>query len=244
MQDELPARLDSGSAVPLRYTVRIANAQGRSAGESREAVTAAGAAPPGVQGLAATTTGRGIQLTWHAISASADPLSTVRIEAAGGSGQRSLAVAEDAGGAIDAVPKVGDTVTYTVVRSRTVDGMPPLTLMGEAAHVTVTRAADTFPPFVPVGLTAVGVQLEPASPEIDLSWEPNSDADLTGYLVERTEVGSAAGPVLLTPEPIGAESYRDRAVQPGHTYRYTVRAQDAAGNRSKPSVAATEILRP
>ena len=110
--------------------------------------------------------------------------------------------------------------------------------------MTLTRAADTFPPNTPLGLVAVSAQMENAAPEIDLSWEPNSEPDLAGYLVERTDAGVSTAPVLLTSEPLAAVSYRDLAVLPGHTYSYTVRAQDAANNRSTPSTPATESLHP
>ncbi len=242
IQDSLPSALTAGNAVRLQYSVRIRNAQGNSAANAREAVSAAGAAPAAMQALAATTTDRGVQLTWRA--APADPSVSIQIGAKDGSHQRNLTVSGDPGGVIDTSPAPGNTVTYTVLRSHTLAGTPPTTLSGEPGTVTITRAADTFAPAVPLGLVAVAVQIEQAQPEIDLSWEPNTEPDLAGYLVDRTDAARPAQAVLLTPSPIAAVSYRDRTAILGHTYRYTVRAQDGSGNRSARSAPATESLRP
>lgn len=238
-RDDLPPALLVGPPSEIRYGVRILNAQGRSAADVRQAVTLAGAAPPPLEALAATTTTRGVQLTWHAVQV--QPTVSIAIQAVSGETHRNLTVAGDPGGAIDPAPHAGQTVTYTVVRS---ENLPAAALHGDPATVTVTRGADTFPPAAPVGLAAVAVQMEGVAPEIDLSWEPNREPDLAGYLVERTDESSGEHPRLLTPVPITAISYRDSAVQPGHTYRYTVRAQDGTGNRSKPGTTATEGLRP
>lgn len=241
-RDDLPPALLAGSAIPLRYGVRILNAEGRFAGDARQAVTAAGTAPPSVEALAGATTARGVQLTWK--PSAADPATTIVIEAVSGETHRNLTVAGDPGGAIDTAPRVGQTVTYTVVRREVLAGPTRAELRGNPATVTLTRTADTFPPAVPRGLAAVPVQMEGVAPEIDLSWEPNGESDLVGYLVERADANGADSPRLLTPAPITAVSYRDLAVQPGHTYRYTVRAEDTAGNRSKAGTAAVESLQP
>ncbi len=242
-QDRLPTALLAGPPLPLRYSVRILNAQGHVSADSRDAVAAAGAAPTAVESLAATTTTRGVQLTWRATQS--EPDATILVEAASGATRRTLTVAGDPGGAIDTAPHVGDVVTYTVLRSIKLPGTPPATLNSAPTSVTLTRSPDTFAPAAPLGLAAVSAQMEGTAPEIDLSWEPNSEPDLAGYLVERTDTGTTvAAPILLTPVPTNVVSYRDLAVQPGHTYRYTVRAQDTAGNRSKPGAPATESLRP
>lgn len=247
-RDDLPPALLGGPPRPLRYTVRLLNAQGRASADSREAPSAAGAAPPPLRNLAAATTAQGVQLTWTAEKnwTAGSPAGTILLQAESAGTERNLKVAGGSAGAIDPAPHVGDVVTYTVVRSIALPGNPPVTLAGDGATVTVRRAPDTFPPAVPTGLASVAVQLAGAPPEIDLSWEPDSEPDLAGYLVERSE-GTAGhyGPtILLTPVPLAAVSFRDLQVQPGHTYRYTVRAQDRAGNRSAPGTPAFEELRP
>lgn len=247
LRDPLPESLRSGSAQPLRYRVSIFNAQGRSAGPSRDALTLSGAAPGAVRGLAATTTARGIQLTWLRDAAAPDTRILLKTEPVA----HTLAVLGDPGGAVDDHAKIGEHVTYTVVRTRTIaagsaGNGASVVVNGEPATITVTRSADVFPPAAPTGLVAVGLQLEDKPSRIDLSWEPNAEPDLAGYLVYRTE-GAGPGavqPILLTPVPIRAISFSDTAVQAGHTYTYILRAVDEAGNRSAPSAAAEESVRP
>lgn len=238
--DDLPPALQSGPVIPLRYTVRVLNGRGHAAGESRDAFSAAGSAPAAIERLAEITTARGVQLTWQ--PAAHRPAVHIQIEAQNGDRKRTLTVPDDPGGAVDAAPKPGDTVTYTVVRAEEVAGPHPVTLRGEPATVTATRAPDTFAPVAPTGLAAVAVQMNSVPPEVDLSWEPNTETDLAGYLVQRADVADGAV-VLLTPVPIPTAAYRDLAVIPGHTYRYTVRAQDTNGNRSPASAPATEPVR-
>ncbi len=242
MRDDLPRHLSQGPPSRLRYIVHILNGQGRSSADSREAVAVAGTAPEPLQALAAATVARGIQLTWRAMPQ--QPGTHLQIEAETGDTRRTLTVAGDSGGAIDAAPRVGQTVTYSVFRSLAIPGTPPADAHGEPAGVTVTRTADTFPPAVPTGLVAIAVQLEHATPEIDLSWEADAEPDLVGYLVERADTGRSTPAVLLTPAPVPTASFRDTTATPGHTYRYTVRAQDATGNRSQPSAPAVESLQP
>ncbi len=244
LQDSLPSGLQTGPAQLLHYRVSVLNAQGRSAGASRDAVTFSGVAPGAVVGLAATTTARGIQLTWaRDAGAAPDTRILLRTEPVA----RTLAVAGDPGGAVDDRPEKGEKVTYTVVRTRTMptgkDGdAATVVVNGEPASITATRAADTFPPAAPTGLVAVALQLEGKPSRIDLSWEPNSEPDLAGYLLYRGEGG--VPPILLTPAPIHGISFTDLAVQTGHTYTYVLRAVDAAGNRSAASAAAEESVRP
>ena len=248
LRDALPEGLRAGTPHVLHYRVSILNAQGRSSGASRDAVTLSGAAPGALRGLAATTTARGIQLTWVRDAAAApDTRILLKTEPVA----HTLAVPGDPGGAVDDHPKKGETVTYTVVRTRMVPAgtegnAASVVVNGEPATVTVTRSADVFPPAAPTGLVAVGLQLEGKPSRIDLSWEPNAEPDLAGYLVYRTEgAGPGAGqPILLTPSPIRAISFSDATVQAGQTYSYVLRAVDAAGNRSGPSAAAEESVRP
>lgn len=244
LQDALTESLRVGPPQVLHYRVSILNAQGRSAGASRDADTLSGAVPDAVRGLAAITTARGIQLSW---TRDAAPASDTRVLLRTAPGGRTLAVAGDPGGAVDNRPKQGETVTYTVVRARAVPagegGNPPgIVVNGEPATITVTRSEDTFPPAPPTGLVAVALQLEGKPNSIDLSWEPNTEPDLAGYLVYRSE--GTGQPVTLTPAPIRAISFSDATVQAGHTYTYVLRAVDDAGNRSATSAAAEESVRP
>ncbi len=241
MRDTLPPALLTGPARLIRYRVRLLNVQGRSAPDTRDAQAIAGAAPPPLLALTATTTACGIQLTWQRQPVTSGTGIVLTTEPT----SRTLTLDGDPGGAVDPTPKAGDSITYTVVRTRTVSaaqlGSPlPLGISGDPATITVARSPDTFPPATPAGLVAVAVQLQNAAPEIELSWQPNTEPDLAGYLIERNPSASAP----LTPIPITTLSFRDTTVQLGQTYSYTLRAVDAVGNRSPASAAATETVRP
>lgn len=243
LQNALSASERAGTFRPLFYRVAILNGDGRSAGQSRPAVALAGPVPPPIADLAAATTARGMQLTWRRESSPA----RVQILRTTGSGTHTLAVEGDPGGAVDAEAKPGEALSYMVVRVRTVpaaqSGAPSdLPVSGEPASLSVVRTADVFPPAPPSGLVAVGVQLQGAPPEIDLSWEPNAEPDLAGYLIDRAD---GRGPATaINAAPVTSISFRDMAVEAGHTYTYTVRAVDRSGNRSKPGAPSTETLRP
>jgi hypothetical protein len=64
-EEVLPSSLTTDPASLLAYKVQLFNAHNRSTGSSSEAFTAAGAAPPPVEQLRATSVREGIQLEWH-----------------------------------------------------------------------------------------------------------------------------------------------------------------------------------
>jgi hypothetical protein len=95
-------------------------------------------------------------------------------------------------------------------------------------------AADTDPPSVPANVDAT-----PAGPtHVDVSWSPSSDAvGVAGYDVYR---GTGTGALSRIATTSGSTtSYADTTVAAGRTYRYAVRAGDAAGNVSARSTAVT-----
>jgi len=158
----------------------------------------------------------------------------------------------DTAGTLDATAAIGDTYTYVAerVRSVTVGGHTLLVHSAPSASVTLAMR-DTFPPRPPTGLATIAGSTRPdaaaePAPYIDLSWEPNGEADLAGYLVYRQLArpnGDPQGPLArLTPLPIPAPAYRDVAVRPGQRYSYHVTAVDASGNESAPSAKALETV--
>ncbi len=98
-------------------------------------------------------------------------------------------------------------------------------------------AHDIFPPAQPTGLQAV-YSGPGQKPFIDLTWAPNTEADLAGYDVYRHEEGTT--PVKINSELVKTPSFRDENVQPGHTYFYSVSAVDLRGNESPKSEEASE----
>jgi hypothetical protein len=103
----------------------------------------------------------------------------------------------------------------------------------DSQPVTVTPH-DTFPPAPPQGLVAALLPgLAPGMVLVDLSWSINLETDLAGYRVYRSEQEGARGQ-LVTPDLLPTPAVRDRSIQPGHRYWYTVTAVDRAGNESEP----------
>ena len=125
----------------------------------------------------------------------------------------------------------GKTYLYTVRSAVTVDGNP---LESDPSDPTVVTAADTFPPASPQDVVAALSSPSDGSTEVDLSWSINSEADLAGYRVYRSEQESDSGQ-LLTPELLLSPAYRDTSVRPEHQYWYRVTAVDRTGNESVPS---------
>jgi hypothetical protein len=105
---------------------------------------------------------------------------------------------------------------------RPVDVVAEAPVLGSASEPGCVTPVDTFPPAPPQRLAAIaGVDA------ISLIWEPNTEADLAGYLVLR---GPAPGDTLqaLTPTPIRETTFRDTTVKPGERYVYAVVAVDTA----------------
>ncbi|MDY6906201.1 MAG: CARDB domain-containing protein [Thermodesulfobacteriota bacterium] len=93
---------------------------------------------------------------------------------------------------------------------------------------------DDQPPTAPVLLSA-----QATAADVALTWEPNTEVDLAGYLVYRNgDLVNADGPVVgdLTPYLIDALAYTDIDLVDGD-YTYHLAAMDQAGNISAPSNA-------
>ncbi|HEY1992952.1 MAG TPA: hypothetical protein VGG81_01025 [Edaphobacter sp.] len=154
----------------------------------------------------------------------------------------------DQGGTIDHTAQMGETYQYTAQRVRSVTlGNHALELRSPVSSPVTIAMRDTFPPHTPSGLEAVPGGAAAADRSIDLSWTPDSDADLAGYFVYRQEVdpkGVVTGTVTrLNPTPVVGPAYRDQTALPDHRYAYRVTAVDTAGNESAPSADVQETLR-
>jgi hypothetical protein len=146
-------------------------------------------------------------------------------------------------GALDKTAHFGEVYEYTAQRVVRVsvdgsDGKKSLELAGEISAPVRVDVADTFPPAVPRGLVAV---LVPEEKTIDLSWQPDTEEDLAGYIVYR------AGPDgewkrISGPQPLEGPAFRDRSVEAGHSYRYAVSAIDLTSHESKRSAEAQESI--
>jgi hypothetical protein len=122
----------------------------------------------------------------------------------------------------------------------TTPGRPEAEVEGddsEAVHLTVH---DVFPPSVPSGLQAVFSSVG-QKPFIDLTWAPDTESDLAGYIVYRRS-GRAAAFAVVSAAPVKAPAWRDNDVRAGKTYYYTVAAVDVRGNQSAQSAEAEETV--
>ncbi|WP_283138847.1 carbohydrate-binding protein [Rhizohabitans arisaemae] len=91
----------------------------------------------------------------------------------------------------------------------------------------VAGPGDNVAPTVPTNLRTTGT----TSSSISLAWNPSTDnVGVTGYEVYR-------GTTLVTTAT--GTTYTDTGLAPLTTYTYTVRARDAAGNRSAASASAS-----
>ena len=146
----------------------------------------------------------------------------------------------DKGHVLDADAALDHTYTYVLQRviKLTLGGKPVEVSSTPSEPVTV-NAKDVFPPAVPMGLQAVANE---AGHAIDLSWQPNSEADLAGYKVYRQVVGSNLAPVQISEGIEPAATFQDDKPVPGQRYAYSVSAVDHDGNESARSPEVEEQL--
>jgi glucose/arabinose dehydrogenase/chitodextrinase len=95
------------------------------------------------------------------------------------------------------------------------------------AQLAWSSANDTSPPTAPTGLSATAV----SGTQINLAWTASTDnVGVTGYRLERCQGASCTNFVQVATPP--GTSYSDTGLQAATTYRYRVRARDAANNLS------------
>ncbi len=109
-------------------------------------------------------------------------------------------------------------------------------------QVILTAVTDTTPPTVPGSLSASAV----SSSQINTSWTASADSGgsgLAGYKIEQCSGGRCTGFIQIATTT--ATSYSNTGLAARTTYRYRVRAYDAAGNNSAYSniVSATTTRR-
>jgi glucose/arabinose dehydrogenase/PKD repeat protein len=123
-------------------------------------------------------------------------------------------------------------------RVRAVDAVPNFSPYSTIQNATT---ADTQPPTAPTGLTATAI----SPSQINLAWTASTDnVGVTGYKLERCQGATCTnfGEVATPP----GTSYNDTGLQAATTYRYQVRATDAANNLSAYSgiQSATTLVTP
>ena len=214
-----------------RYRVRAADAAGNLSDYSTIATATTPAAtdttaPSAPTGLTATATSPAqIDLGW---TASTDNVAVTgyRVERCQGASCTTFAeIATPAGTSFSDTGRSSSTAYR--YRVRATDAAGNLSAYSAIVNVTTPSVPDTTPPTAPAGLTATAA----GSGAVNLAWTAaTDDVGVTGYRVERC-VGSGCTGFAQIATPT-ATSYGDTAVTASTTYRYQVRAVDAAGNLS------------
>jgi len=119
---------------------------------------------------------------------------------------------------------------YTV---RALRGRGPNAVESEPSLPICVSPSDNSPPAAPVGVDA-----KAEAGAITITWEPNSEADLAGYVILRGEAGDATL-TPLTGSVIDEPRYVDRDVRSGVRYVYAVQAVDT--RLPTPNVSAESV---
>ena len=258
--DNLSSTLASGTPRPMTYFIELVNRKGRSAGLSNGVEILAGAPPASVEGLSVEVRKTGVLLHWMPAAATSPPAAMrlmrtlltpqAKKSAQGPTGapaepaERNLIV--DAGkpgdSALDTDVRFGESYEYRAQRViRVVENGQALELAGPISAPIRVDVVDLFPPAVPQGLAAVATAGENGNPPaIDLSWQPDTDADLAGYIVYRHE--GNAWQRISPAQPVVGPGFHDANVQPGRTYDYAVSAVSQNGRESARSADAQETV--
>ena len=246
--DRLPRSSPADPQEQFTYAVEVLNVDRRGAGLSNLVREPSAPALPPPGGFQAEITADGVRITWTCPPSPGE---------SAGIGYRLRIYRRLLGSQADttvAEPDLGNcqrpaVLDQTFAWEKTYDyraasvvalggaGQPEIEIEGDDTPAVRVFAHDVFPPAVPTGLQAVfsGVG---QSPFVDLIWSPDTEADLAGYnLYRREKIGE---PVKLNSEPVKAPAYRDRNVQPGQEYFYSVSAVDVRGNQSARSEEASE----
>ena len=249
-----PSELSSATGNELVYTVRTSISAAKESADSNPAALRVYSPPAPIQDLRATLTETALVLDWSAPqqpgSAAAKPIDfhVYRGEVDPDTAQ---AAALDASQAKLIAPPIllaqttetryqdmsfqfGHTYLYNV-RDSVRFGTE--TVESADAAPAVLTAKDIFPPATPLGLEAVVVPTTNAEPaSVELTWAINTEGDLAGYDVYRSEGTDMPG-LKLNSEPLSAPTFRDISVLPGTSYFYRVGAIDRSGNESALSPA-------
>jgi predicted small lipoprotein YifL len=119
---------------------------------------------------------------------------------------------------------------------RTIQTIQNVTLESEASAAACLTPVDKFPPAAPKGVRAVAEE-----GAVNLVWDPNTEADLGGYLVLRGETPGETLQPLMT-QPIKEANYRDATVKAGVRYMYAVVAVDTATPRNTSGQSGPESV--
>lgn len=255
---KIPRELTSGIPRVVGFYVLLENHAGKTAGASNAAWIATGAPPPPVTGLRLETRTAGVVLHWQTAATEtamvlrihrtlADKPGVEKPNQASGAPPAEGQVLEvdldriDPGEALDHDAPLDHEWNYSVQRVLKVNiEKHALEIAGQASETVGIDAKDIFPPAIPGGLAAV---VDEQARAIDLSWAPDTDADLAGYVVYRRDVTAATAMERISgTAPVASPSFSDTRPVAGHRYAYAVSAVDQDGNESERSGDVEEQL--
>jgi len=247
-EDVLPTTL-IGSQNQATYAIEVMNQRGHSAGLSNQVRTPLVPTAPPPADFRATVDSQGPLLQWDAKAGLANaPDTTYRLRIYRRmhgkndfalSSEQAYRVGEDE--ARDSNFEWEQEYDYKIA-AVTVLSAPKraeVEVEGDDSDVVHVVVHDVFPPAVPTGLQAVFSSVG-QKPFIDLTWAPDTESDLAGYVVYRRTAESEF--VAVSTATIKAPAWRDVDVHPGQKYYYTVAAVDQRGNQSAQSAPAEESV--
>ncbi|MGC2299438.1 MAG: hypothetical protein WA476_11590 [Acidobacteriaceae bacterium] len=260
---KMPGELVGGAPRPEAFFVELQNHAGKTAGPSNAAWVATGAAPPGVTGVRLEAQAGGMVLRWDTAAPQAamvlrihrNLVKEVGQPKPGGSKPNQTVGAPppeeqvlevdldkaDPGVALDHDAVLDHAWKYWLERVLKMEiDKHALEIEGPPSETVTVDAKDVFPPGVPDGLAAVA---DAQAKAIDLSWTPDSDADLAGYVVYRRDMTAGTGMERISGKALVVPpSFADTAAVAGHRYAYAVSAVDQDGNESARSGEVEEEL--
>jgi fibronectin type 3 domain-containing protein len=211
------------NATSYSYRVSASDAAGNVSSYSgtASAVTPdsqAPAAPPGL--AAAVISSTQINLSWTAPSDNVGVTGYIVESCAGASCSNFTQISTPTATSYSNTGLTDSTTYRYQVRARDAAGN-----VSSASNIVSATTLDGTPPLAPTGLTPSVI----SSTQINLSWTaPTDNVGVTGYIVE-----SCAGASCTNFAQVGtptATSYSNTGLTGSTTYRYQVRAKDAAGN--------------
>lgn len=143
---------------------------------------------------------------------------------------------------IDSASGAWTTLSASLLSS-TYSGTWNTTFVADGSHNLYVRATDGDgnqrlvysvvvvgnPPAAPTGVRVAAPTAPSNGGYLDVSWSPNGEQDLSGYVVYRST--TAGGPYTRVAS-VSTGFYRDPGLSNGTSYSYVVAAVDAAGNES------------
>lgn len=120
---------------------------------------------------------------------------------------------------------------------RSVSQAPDASVESSESERLAVTPRDTFAPIAPSNVTVAS-----AGGVVSLFWPTNTEADVVGYVIQRTDGDPSDGSTWtkLTDKPINRTTFRDDKVRLGSRYAYRIVAVDRYGNESPSSAAVSE----